>query len=70
MSKFYVMDKTSEWEDYLYMVEFAYNNSYHAYLKRSSFEALYGRKCITLVSWDNPIDRIVIGPKMIKDMEE
>ena len=36
----------------------------------SPFEALYGRKCNTLVSWDNPIDKVVIGPGMIKDMEE
>ena len=36
----------------------------------SSFEALYGRKCNTPVIWDNHVDRVVIGPKMLKDMEE
>jgi hypothetical protein len=40
----YVMDKPSRWEDYLHLVEFAYNNRYHASLKMSPFEALYGRK--------------------------
>jgi hypothetical protein len=42
--RMYVMDKPSRWEDYLYLVEFAYNNGYHASLKMSPFEALYGRK--------------------------
>ena len=36
----------------------------------SPFEALYGRRCRTLVSWDNPIDRVIIGPEMLKDLEE
>nr|GEU44097.1 putative reverse transcriptase domain-containing protein [Tanacetum cinerariifolium] len=33
------------WERHLPLVEFSYNNSYHASIKASSFEALYGRKC-------------------------
>jgi hypothetical protein len=44
MLRMYVMDKPSRWEDYLYLVEFTYNNGYHASLKMSPFEALYGRK--------------------------
>jgi hypothetical protein len=35
----------------------------------SPFEALYGRKCNTLVRWDNPIDRVVLGPNFLKDTE-
>jgi hypothetical protein len=50
MLRMYVMDKPSRWEDYLHLVEFAYNNGYHASLKMSPFEALYGRKCNTPVS--------------------
>ena len=64
------MDQPSKWEDYLYLVEFAYNNGYHASLKMSPFEAFYGRRCRTPVSWDNPVDRVIVGPKMLKDMEE
>ena len=45
--RMYVMDKPSRWEDYLHLVEFAYNNGYHTSLKMSPFEALYGRKCNT-----------------------
>jgi hypothetical protein len=56
------MDKPSKWEDYLHLVEFDYNNGYQTSLKMSPFETLYGRKCNTPVSWDNPIDRAVVGP--------
>jgi hypothetical protein len=42
--RMYVMDKPSRWEDYLHLVEFTYNNVYHASLKMSPCEALYGRK--------------------------
>jgi hypothetical protein len=65
-----VMDKPSKWEDYLHLVEFAYNNGYQDSLRMSPFEALYGRKCNNPASWDNPIDRVVLGPKLLKDMED
>jgi hypothetical protein len=48
--RMYVMEKPSKWEDYLHLVEFAYNNGYQASLKMSPFEALYGRKCNTPIS--------------------
>jgi transposase InsO family protein len=70
MLRMYVMDKPSRWEDYLYLVEFAYNNGYHASLKMSPFEALYGRKCNTPMSWDNLVDRAVVGPELLKEVKD
>jgi hypothetical protein len=70
MLRMYVMDKPSKWEDYLHLVEFAYNNGYQASLKMSPFEALYGRKCNTPLRWDNPDDRAVVGLELLKEMEE
>jgi hypothetical protein len=64
------MDRPSKWEDYLHLVEFSYNNGYQAPLRMSPFEALYGRKCDTPVSWDNPTDRMVLGQELFKDMED
>jgi hypothetical protein len=64
------MDKPYKWEDYLHLVEFAYNNGYQASLRMSPFEALYGRKCNTPGSWENPADRVVLGPELLKDMED
>jgi hypothetical protein len=70
MPRMYVMDKPSKWKYYLHLVEFAYNNGYQASLRMSPFEALYGRKCNTPVSWDNLADRVVLGTKLLKDMED
>nr|GEZ32972.1 putative reverse transcriptase domain, ribonuclease H-like domain, aspartic peptidase domain protein [Tanacetum cinerariifolium] len=33
------------WVNHLPLVEFSYNNSYHASIKAAPFEALYGQKC-------------------------
>ncbi|GJS49764.1 putative reverse transcriptase domain-containing protein [Tanacetum coccineum] len=39
-----VIDFGKGWEKHLPLVEFSYNNSYHASIKAAPFEALYGRK--------------------------
>jgi hypothetical protein len=70
MLRMHVMEKPSKWEDYIYLVEFTYNNGYHTTLKMSPFESLYGRKCNTLVSWDNLADRVVVGIELLREMEE
>ena len=58
----YVMDKPTKWEDYLHLVEFAYNNGHQVSLGMRLYEALYGRRCRTPMTWDNPVNRIVLGP--------
>src|SRR5713226_4360252 len=65
----YIKEQSSKWEDYLHLVEFAYNNHYQALVRYSPFEILYGRKCNTPISWSNPIDRLVLGPELLKEME-
>ncbi|GJT19799.1 putative reverse transcriptase domain-containing protein [Tanacetum coccineum] len=40
-----VIDFGKRWERHLPLIEFSYNNSYHANIKAAPFEALYGRKC-------------------------
>jgi hypothetical protein len=66
MLRMYVMDKPSKWKDYLHLVEFSYKNGCQTSLKMSPFEALYGRRCNTPVSWDNPADRVVVGPYLLR----
>lgn len=40
-----------EWDKYLPLVEFAYNNSYHMSIGMLPFEALYGKPCRTPGYW-------------------
>jgi len=41
MLRAYLMQQPTMWEDYLHLVEFAYNNGYHTSLQMSPFEVLY-----------------------------
>ena len=36
----------------------------------SPYEALYGRRCRTPVTWDNPVKKIVLGPYFLKETEK
>ena len=65
----YVMDKPGKWEDYLHLVEFAYNNNFQVSAGMSPFKILYGCKCNTPISWSSPVDVLMIGPDLLKDME-
>ncbi|GJS18703.1 putative reverse transcriptase domain-containing protein [Tanacetum coccineum] len=52
-----VIDFGKGWERHLLLVEFSYNNNYHASIKAAPFEALYGRKCRSPVCWAKVGDR-------------
>ncbi|GKA84518.1 putative reverse transcriptase domain-containing protein [Tanacetum coccineum] len=45
MLRAYVIDFESSWDRHFPLVEYSYNNSYHASIKAAPYEALYGRKC-------------------------
>jgi hypothetical protein len=70
MLRMHVMHHSKKWKDYLPLIYFSYNNGYQESLNMSPFEALYGRQCKIQISWDNPVDRITIGPDMLKEMEQ
>ncbi|GJU57941.1 putative reverse transcriptase domain-containing protein [Tanacetum coccineum] len=46
-----VIDFGKGWDKHLPLVEFSYNNNYHASIKAAPLEALYGRKCRSPVCW-------------------
>nr|GFB65948.1 reverse transcriptase [Tanacetum cinerariifolium] len=52
------------------LVEFAYNNSWHASIKCAPFEMLYVRKFRALICWDQVGERVIEGPNMIKETNE
>ncbi|GJS42874.1 putative reverse transcriptase domain-containing protein [Tanacetum coccineum] len=58
------------WDRHLPLVEFSYNNSYHASIKAAPFEALYGRKCRSPVCWSEVGDSQLIGPELIRETTE
>eukprot|EP00253_Pinus_taeda_P012809 PITA_12809 len=64
------MQQPTWWEEYLHLMEFAYNNGYHVSLQMSPFEVLYKRKFRTPPSWGGLEDRLMLGPEMLKEMEQ
>jgi hypothetical protein len=58
------------WDKSLPYAEFSYKNIYQASLKMSPFEALYGRKCMTPLYWDQTGERQFFGPELIQEVEE
>ena len=51
------------WLKHLSLVEFAYNNSHQASIGMAPYEALYERKCKTLICWDE------VGEQKLNDVE-
>jgi hypothetical protein len=47
-------------------VEFTYNNSRQTSIGMVPYEALYGRKCRTLICWDEVGERKLLRPKMVQ----
>nr|GEV03914.1 putative reverse transcriptase domain, ribonuclease H-like domain, aspartic peptidase domain protein [Tanacetum cinerariifolium] len=62
-----VIDFGNGWERHLLLVEFSYNNSYHASIKAAPFKALYGRKCQSPVCWAEVGDAQLTGPELIHE---
>nr|GFA11672.1 putative reverse transcriptase domain-containing protein [Tanacetum cinerariifolium]GFA11675.1 putative reverse transcriptase domain-containing protein [Tanacetum cinerariifolium] len=65
-----VTDFGNGWERHLPLVEFLYNNSYHASIKAAPFETLYGRKCRSLVCWAEVRDAQLTGLEVIYEETE
>nr|GEW14150.1 hypothetical protein [Tanacetum cinerariifolium] len=65
-----VLDFGKGWDKHLPFVEFLYNNSYHTSIKAALFEALYGRKCQSLICWVEVRDRQLTGPEIIHETTE
>nr|GEZ92860.1 reverse transcriptase domain-containing protein [Tanacetum cinerariifolium] len=70
MLRAYVIDFGSSWDCHLPLVEFSYNNSYHASIKAAPYEALYGRKCRSPVCWSEVRDSQLTDPELNRDMKE
>nr|GFA49411.1 putative reverse transcriptase domain-containing protein [Tanacetum cinerariifolium] len=65
-----VIDFGNGWVKYFPLVEFSYNNSYHASIKVAPFEALYGRKCRSPVCWAEVGQVQLTGPEFVQETTE
>ena len=61
-----VLEFRGNWDEHIPLMEFAYNNSFHSSIRMAPYEALYGRKCKSLVCWDVEGLRQLEGPEIIQ----
>ncbi|GKB62880.1 putative reverse transcriptase domain-containing protein [Tanacetum coccineum] len=65
-----MIDFGNGWVRHLPLVEFSYNNIYHASIKAAPFEALYGRKCRSPVCWAEVGQVQLASPEMVQETTE
>jgi hypothetical protein len=57
------------WDKCLALAEFSYNNNYQSSLQMAPFEALYGRKCRTPLSWSETGECQIFGRDLVTEAE-
>ncbi|GKB32302.1 putative reverse transcriptase domain-containing protein [Tanacetum coccineum] len=65
-----VIDFGKGWVDHFSLVEFSYNNSYHASIKVAPFEALYDRKCHSPICWAEVGQVQLTDPDLVPETTE
>lgn len=64
------LDLAGSWECNLALIEFMYNNSYHASIEMAPYEALYGRKCRSPLCWIEVGENRIPGTDIVKETSE
>ncbi|GJS14475.1 putative reverse transcriptase domain-containing protein [Tanacetum coccineum] len=70
MLRTYAIDCGKGWVNHLQLVEFSYNNSYHASIKAAPFEALYSQKCRSPVCWAEDGEVQLTGLELVQETTE
>ncbi|CAN6454199.1 unnamed protein product [Victoria cruziana] len=70
MLKACVLEWQGEWDRHLPLIEFAYNNSYHASIGMAPFEALYMRPCRAPGYWYDITDARFEDPLVLHHYED
>ena len=65
-----ILDFCGNWDEYLPLTEFAYNNSFQASIGMALFEALYGKPCRSLVCWVEAGEATILGPQLVQETTE
>jgi len=61
-----VLDHLAAWDEVMPLVEFTYNNSFHASIGKMPYEALHGKRCNTPLCWYQDGESVVVGPELLR----
>ena len=65
-----ILDFGENWSQYLTLVEFAYNNSFHSSIQMAPYEILYGQKCRSPIHWDKVGEKKILDSTTVPWIEE
>ena len=65
-----IMDFKGTWDKKLPLIEFSYNNSFHASIGMAPYEALYGRRCRSPVHWYETREKELVSTDFIRRTTE
>ena len=65
-----VIEFGGHWYSFLPLEEFSYNNSYHLSIDMAPFEALYGRRCRSPISWFDAFEVRPWGTDLLRESLE
>jgi len=66
----YILDHLGAWDEVLPLIEFTYNNSFHASIRMAPYEALYGKRCRTPLCWYQDGEAVLVGPELLEQTTE
>ena len=64
------MENSQSGIQYLPLVEYAYNSSYHQSIGMTPFNALYGQECLSPLNFSDPTIRVEASKRMVEEMAE
>ena len=65
-----ILDHIGAWNEVLPLIEFTYNNSFHASIGMAPYEALYCRRCRTPLCWYQVWEAVLVGPELLEQTTE
>jgi len=61
-----ILDHLGAWDEVLPLIEFTYNNSFHASISMAPYEALYGKKCKTPLCCYQDGETVLVRPELLE----
>ncbi|XP_049406128.1 uncharacterized protein LOC125869724 [Solanum stenotomum] len=65
-----VIDFMGNWDDHLPLIEFPNNNNFRSSIHMAPYEALYGRRCRSLVGWFEVGEKALVGLDLVHEVKE
>ena len=61
-----MLDHLGAWGEVLPLIEFTYNNNFHASIHMTPYEVLYGKKGRTPLCWFQDGEAVLVGPELLE----